>query len=194
MTGTNLAAEFSVTVRAIHQHHLDHITALGVSGAALVAIGLIGVAAIETDRHGLYQPADHGRPALIVAAWDRPPIRPDGSVAWDAVPVDLVAVRTDDPGRWWLRRGSVCLLGDHMIDYYVLGADPVRVHRDPIAWLRAGGDGVVVLEDDGYDILANLPAGLVAEDVEHGERIKARLARPFKTPPIFIAETVRTAA
>jgi len=194
MTGTNLAAEFSVAVRAIRQHHLDHLMARGITGRAMIAVGLVGVARIEVGRAGLYQPADHGLPVLILPCWDRAPVRPDGSVAWDAVPVDLVAVRTDDPGRWWLRRGAVTLLGEWLLDHALLGDDPIRVYRDPLAWLRAGGDGVVVLDDAGFDILANLPAGLVAEDVEHGQEIRARLSRPLPVPRIFVAADRRAAA
>jgi hypothetical protein len=50
------------------------------------------------------------------------------------------------PGRWALRRGRGAVLGAIPPQY--LEPEPVRVHRDVAAWLRAGCTGVVLLTRD----------------------------------------------
>jgi len=87
----------------------------------------------------------------------------------------------------------VTMLGDWQVDYAMLGDDPVHIHRDPLAWLRAGGVGLVVLADDGFDTLANLP-GLTVDYAEHGRKIRSRLSRPPSVPRIFVAADRRAAA
>jgi len=193
MSGPDLDAEFAAALAAVRQPHLDRLLALGVTGAAMIAVGLVGVARIEAGRAGLYQPVEHGRPALVLPAWDRAPIRPDGQLDYEAALVDLLAVRPADPERWWLRRGSVALLGEWQVWHASLGSEPIAVHRDPLRWLLTGGAGVVLLHDDGFDTLANLP-GLIAEDVEHGRHIKDRLSRPMRTPQIYVRSHVGRAA
>lgn len=55
----------------------------------------------------------------------------------------------------------------------------LRVHRTPDAWLRAGCDGVVILNPlSAPRWLAESPGQLIAEDIEHGREI-GRMLHPF---------------
>ena len=61
--------------------------------------------------------------------------------------------------------------------------EPLFVHETPLDWLRAGRDGVVILN---WRVAADRLAGvsLVAARVSFGQTLRARLTRP--SPKIFI--------
>lgn len=101
------------------------------------------VAPIETTSEGLFEPAEHGPHAVIVA---------DGIVAPPLVLVDeLVAFNTANPGAWWLRRGDAPILGMAAVDYARGAGEPIDLHETPWDWLRAGCDGAVIVQWDRVD-------------------------------------------
>lgn len=60
---------------------------------------------------------------------------------------DLIAYSPRNPGKWYWRRGEHGLiLGDEVLDRAELFHEPVRLYRTPWDWLRAGGDGVCLLD------------------------------------------------
>lgn len=102
--------------------------------------------------------------------------------------VDLIAYSPREPGRWFWRRGEHGLvLGDENLERAELFSEPVRVHRNPLEWLRSGGEGVCVLDGSAHtmDRLRHVGA-IIASDVEHGVELEKRLRRLTRCPPINI--------
>ena len=62
--------------------------------------------------------------------------------------VDLIALRTDDAGRWWYRLGEPGLiLGE---DRYLKAIERdmlLKVFESPVSWLRGDCGGCVLLDD-----------------------------------------------
>jgi hypothetical protein len=100
--------------------------------------------------------------------------------------VDLVAWHPAHPERWALRTGVGRCLG------YVAwwqAEKPTRVWRSPLAWLRARGDGIVLLTTDTeerHSILMQLRGGIVAEDRRHAAELRAICERPYPVPRIGV--------
>jgi hypothetical protein len=101
-------------------------------------------------------------------------------------PVDLVAWTRDHPGRVLRCLGAGVALGaDKILNpaTYFAG-EPLQIHRSPLAWLRAGCAGIVILEPDGVlERLDRLPPRvepykLLAEDIDHGRELR-RLQKPL---------------
>ena len=144
MTG-GLNGEFaSAVTRLFDDGHAKTVLNLGVPKSAICGRPpLVGVAAVEIDDDGSFQFIEYGDLALVVADGVR------GAMGWSTVD-ELVVFRTDRPGRWGVRRGDVPLLGaglnDALHDYAMTLGEPIRLYENPMSWLRAGGQGLVVLD------------------------------------------------
>lgn len=137
MTG-ELRTEFHHAVERVEQRHLDHLQALGVTGAALVQAGLVGVELIRLAGD-LYEPdPDAGSPAIVVPVRDAPTVC--GAL------VDLLAFYSGAPERWWPRLGSAPILGLEAVDLARHFDTPLSVHGSPLAWLIAECAGCVVID------------------------------------------------
>jgi hypothetical protein len=111
---------------------------------------------------------------------------PAAAVSAGAI-VDIVACHPRHPGRWALRTGVAEWLGAIPPQY--LEPDPVQIWRSPIAWLRAGARGLVILSRqpaDAYRVLASCHGDIVAEDATHAAEL-AGLDRPWPMPRIIVA-------
>ncbi|SEO42254.1 hypothetical protein SAMN04487843_101339 [Methylobacterium sp. ap11] len=126
-------------------------------------------------------PGTGAEPAYTIPARDI-----DGEV------VDVVAWHPPT-GRLSSWLGRVGLLGEDSL-WRPLGSDePLLVHRDPFAWLKASWRGVVVVHP-GLARAALLEAGtLLTTDLAHAETINALLRRQrlprilVKTPAVGVA-------
>jgi hypothetical protein len=108
-------------------------------------------------------------PAFIVIARDQ-----------FGVTDDLVAF--DGRGHLAPALGRARLLGEQMILAPRLD-EPLRIFEDVWAWLRGNRDGVVILDwESAARRLENVP--LAVDDIEFGQILRARLARP--APSIFV--------
>jgi hypothetical protein len=70
-----------------------------------------------------------------------------------------------------------------------LEPDPVPIWRSPLARLRAGFTGLVILSPvpaDRARILANCRGGIETEDGAHATELREILAHPWLTPRIII--------
>ena len=152
--------EFFSNTRGLRQPEIDWLLAQGVPALALAKdhgeIGFVIAASkvVFGDSHFDFadDDAEHGVAALIMVARDE-----NGDVA------DLVAWRPRDqliaP-----YLGAVSMLGQHNVGMPRLG-EPLLVHPEPLNWLRAARDGVVVLNPQhAWAILAD------AGDLPGGER------------------------
>ncbi len=146
MAAINLAAEFDNAYRNRSQEHRQHTAEAGITFQAMLRAGDLGVERIDASGR-LYMPSPTGFPAVILAIWSPAPPSIYCAVE-DPKTLDLIALRTDDPGRWWYRMGEpVLILGE---DRYLDAFDrdmPLRVFESPVAWLRGDCNGSVFLDD-----------------------------------------------
>ena len=127
--------------------------------------GMFGVARVRIDADGTYEPAEDGVGAIVVAVIEHNELS------------DLLAFRTTDPSRWWLRLGLAGYLGEAVVDYAAFMSMSLRLNRSPLSWLQAGCNGAVVLDwRFASSALLNVPE-IAAEDIEHGEEIERRLLK-----------------
>ena len=146
--------------------------------------GMPGLATVSkfADR---FEFAADGRPAIIVPCYDTLPdllqADPERHIAHL---IDLVAVDVDQPDQFWCRRGEALILGAVYLEIAGQEGEPVPVFHNPLAWLRAGGEGIVILDWAwAPDLL--LGFDLVAEDLELGERLENTMR-----PGIWVMEAV----
>jgi hypothetical protein len=155
----DLGEEFSAAVCSITPERLAALRAADVPD---ISLPMVGMAPIETHAGGLFDIVDDGTLAVVVpiGEWD--------GVNW--LLEDLVGFELSDPGRWWRRLGAVQILG-------TVPAEPVfplRLYDTPLAWLRVGGWGAVIV-DWRFD-----PEVLVGPIEVETCSLKARLERRIK--------------
>jgi hypothetical protein len=97
--------------------------------------------------------------------------------------IDLVAWPIADPYRFATALGHAALLGVDQVtnpaSYF--GGEPLRLHRLPLAWLRAGCRGAVLLRHGlaAVSTLARAPGRLAGEDRIHARELAAMLRGSF---------------
>ena len=173
--------EFADAVLAIEQCHLERLACVGCKGIDISRAGLVGVANIEANGDGTYQRVDHGTAAVILPARENDRI------------IDLVAFRTGEPGRFWLRAGLAAVLGYDFATMCVDLERPLPVYPTPLSWLRAGGEGLCVLNSNGWEArrLLRDAAELICqtEDLARACRDLTRQREPRDYPAInYIAQ------
>lgn len=107
--------------------------------------------------------------------------------------IDLIAwqPRTEKLASW---HGNTFCLGDlDQIDnpatYFMDGA--LRIHADPLDWLRASREGIVVLRRDfAYAHLRFCPR-IVCDDLSHAERVERWVRPPKSTVEILVADEAK---
>ncbi|MCJ2084889.1 hypothetical protein MKK88_02625 [Methylobacterium sp. E-005] len=125
-------------------------------------------------------------PGALITAFVIPAFNADG------VMTDLIAWRPRTGHIGSTERTAGWLAGG-----YVSEDEPLIVHPDPLAWLRAGRQGVVVVHEDLARPALLAQRTLQAADVDHGEALQAMLSKvrlPRIVVPAFPGETARRAA
>lgn len=173
----------------------DEIATLGDASAALAIFRAAGVsdrltltgrglggafclANIETAPDGTFTFDEAGHAAVVIAIHDE-----HGEIA------DLIAWRSDQPGRWWRRLGMATFAGESAVREAAFFRHPLKVYVSPLSWLQSGCNGAVVLDTDA-DIRAdfdNIPH-IEAETLALGEAIERQLAErtAFRQPKIQV--------
>jgi hypothetical protein len=121
-----------------------------------------------------------------------------GSVAGVIIPlrdecgdiVDLAAWNPDD-GALALWRGAASMLGAENIFAPRLG-EPLLAHETPLDWLRAGRQGVFIVDPQRAAPLLRLSEPLGVAGEAHGRRLRQDLTIP--APRIVVASNARAAA
>ena len=138
-TAPNFEAECFAANRRLTEASHDRLADAGIPKSALYhpsgLRGLFGVTLIETSGR-FFQPCSDGKGALIVPVFEYQ----------SEAPVDLLAFRLDDPGRFWLRTGDAVVLGRETVERAALFNETVIVHPTPLDWLRADCFGVCILD------------------------------------------------
>jgi hypothetical protein len=207
---TALHDEFLASLERAGEADFAALAAAGVADAALLRLpipGVVGAAPVRPLAGGLYEPAGEGAESAI-RAWIFP-TNLLGTVR-RATPEDLIAITQRPPHRWRLRRGAATVLGAHEIERRSFAPprawhkdvldgpteEPLRLWKTPLAWLKAGCRGAVVLDWRAAAVdLLGIWTPIIAEDLGHGLDVQARLSQPFPCPEIRVpAASARRAA
>lgn len=152
------------------------LPSLGAPDPIATSCGLLALAYIRREEKGRFEFAEPGGrrvfPAAIIEAFGR-----DRQTT-----VDLVAWPLDRPSDVLSMFGTCSLLGVanvYAATSYTFG-QPLRVHRTPLAWLQAGGHGVVVVNAQmaARDLL-DAPGRICGEDRRHSEQLASLVSRLF---------------
>ncbi len=147
MTARLLTTELAHTQDTLGPEWYARFCELGIPNRVTFGVRpLVGIGHIVLHSSGLFEFHDDGDLAIIV---------PEGEPevpGWAWVD-DLIAFKPESPGRWWRRRGDVDLLGASNISPWRLS--PVTIHETPLSWLRAGANGIVII-NWGLDPIARL--------------------------------------
>jgi hypothetical protein len=141
----------------------------------------IGCAPVEAEGDDQFVFADGGRLAVI-----QPVAIPVGGGDWDLV--DLIAWHPSAPRRVRSLFGNAAWLGWEAEPFDL--DRPWWVFGDPLAWLRAGGDGICLLrrERGVVERLLRTPMTLAFADADLAEWVDATLRRPVLMPEILVSE------
>jgi hypothetical protein len=173
--------------RPLWQSDLDHFASVGISGIDLANPDMVLKAGIILDDGGNtfvfehHTDTDGGRDAFIL------PVEGASGI------VDLIAF---DPETGLLARwlDQAFAINEASIWAPNLDGDPLQVWRDPIGWLKAKREGIVLLKpQQAYSYLDHLP-GVIAEDVQHGEELEKLLWTPRRKVPVFLRDAIERRA
>ena len=146
------------------------------------ACGGVYLAPIMPLPGGRFDFAPDGVEAVVCEAID-----PDGIEV-----IDLVAWSADDPARVWTAIGAAAVLGANVAANpatFAFGR-PLRLFRTPLCWLKAGCDGIAILDLDRavrWLIEADVPV-LAAEDDAHAAELHAARVRLIQGQRILVPE------
>lgn len=169
---------------------------LGVTRAAIQNAGGIGVFRVDTTGRYFGPAASGGDLVAIVPVFE---IGPDGEAAL----VDLVAFRTNDPSRTWIRTGLARALGLWYADairaatpIWRLPSDPpppvLKLYATPLSWLHAACNGACILNTVWVDYVLSGVEAVVAENALHARHLHEAL--PKRGLPKILLREERAAA
>lgn len=183
--GVDLEREFDTAVSDVRQPHLDRLQSLGVPPAAIAAVGqrhpAFGVIQAEGEANGFYQPA--GGLLHVVM-----PIYEGGSL------IDLVAWRSGEPHRWWLRTGLGWMLNADACLCSRWDGHKLALHSTPLAWLQSASGGLleaggVVVDWDSPDLAWLRGFDAIDCDTQWlGATLRRALTKPLRLPAIRSTE------
>ena len=149
----------------------DLFRALAACGLRMSRGIVWGVDFVAIDRHH-YAPEPGGKPAVVI------PHFVDGRL------LDLVAVGLHERSAW-TRLGICAALGEEALDNARYWKNTVRLHRDPIEWLRNDRTGAAIVDwRAARHALFDVPA--IACDAATAMRIERAMRVPTHTPLLAI--------
>lgn len=189
MKRPNLSAEMVDASRSLSLLHLKRLEALGVPWSYVCDLsgeGALGVLLAKEGEDETFYPHADGLPHLIL------PVVENGAL------VDLLAFRSSDPGRWFLRCGlgtALGLEGGLEPFAWLLPHEAVPVHKTPLDWLKAGRVGLCVVDWSTPDLgqLCSIPHLACSDDLL-AAWLTAALTRPTHLPKISTQEALAHAA
>jgi hypothetical protein len=161
-----------------------------IAHAGFLTVALAKFYSAETGDHTFVIDLD-GEPAAIIEA-----------LAFDSdreqVTADYVAWPLADPYAYatalGLNDGADVLGPANMVQR---GGKPLVIHRTPLEWLQAGGEGCVMLKPGSpvaCQWLARAGGPFIAQDIAHGREIRAMLGRVAARHRILVPQAEASAA
>ncbi|MDX6807171.1 hypothetical protein [Terrihabitans rhizophilus] len=107
--------------------------------------------------------------------------------AYEAV-IDLAAWRIDRPDKVARLEGRASCLGEGLLEapetYF--GGRPLSVYRDAMGWLRAAGQGVVIIDRaNAWRRFLEVPS-IAGEDTQHGLELQTLLTPPVPSCRVLV--------
>ena len=135
-----------------------------------------GVYAVPTGK--FFEPHEHGSFFVAQAVWyDMPSAHNEIE---EPLLFDIIAWHPEKPRQWYFLRGEAGLiLGEKAMFQAAILHEPLLLHSSPLAWLRSGCKGCVLLDYHGLGRLYGLK-NLICEDAAHGARIEQGMTRYHK--------------
>ena len=158
----------------LSQRDIDRFVERGVPLLALVQNGIILKHRVVFDENGRFEFARHQESEDAVVAFVFPAFNIFGDVA------DLVAWLPQSGQATWLWR--VGMVGEEQLMAPRFG--PLPVHADMMDWLRAGRDGVAIVDAVQAAPLLRECGSLVVSTTEFGQRLRKLLLQP--APDILV--------
>ncbi len=190
----DVRAEFSTAVNAFDKGSLNAlVNRYGVPSKTRFYLpgSAIGFARIETDGD-LYQPADEGQGALVMAT----AIMTGGEFE------DLIAFRPSDPDRWFLRTGMGRWLGEFEIGRRLVTApvhidppallspgrtdDELHIFATPMDWLRNNADGACPLVPSAVGDLLHVQTPIAYDSLKHRRLIEKQMTFQGALPKAYL--------
>ncbi len=178
-----LFREYAAAVRRIEGQHLDRLMSLGAPWSFWDNCGAPGVGSIRPRGENYFKFADNGRSVVVLPIYD------SETPAWAPLErrfeglLDLLAFDPKQPDCWWLRRGQALLLGSIYVGLVLEESCTLPIYSNPLSWLRAEGEGLMILDWEMAPALLCDVGEFLVEDVETGNRIEAALR-----PEIWVME------
>lgn len=142
-----------------------------------------------------WQQQDDGRRTFSFAQEGPFPIG-DPAIVFDVIGedgetvVDLCAWDIENPWRFGTALGAADFLGEYQLSAGCGPEDVLRVHRTPLAWMKAGCEGVVILRPDYSPEPFSWWWGRIAgEDEDHANELAKVLCRPPVSPEMICYAT-----
>lgn len=178
-----IEAEMHKAVSAVTGRHLAAMERLGCTAPAIAAIGAVqapfGVLRCDMRGKQFFEPTSepYGVDAVIM------PVMDEGTT------IDLIAWRSLRPGAWLRRNGQGWALGVDLIQEPPLwdGFKEITLHATPLDWLRAGGQGAVILDWHAVSLIRKLDKfdTIICEDAVVRKRLDSILSLPAHKPKII---------
>ena len=140
--------------------------------------GPIGTATIETHALDIFSFAEVGTKAIIFPVYF-------GSN--DSEITDVIACLQSDPSRWFTHCHTGHPLGDDQLFAAEHCQKPIVLHRRPLDWFAARGEGVFITDwKMSGPALRSVPH-IITDDPAFGREVEKRLTMPVRTcPPIRV--------
>lgn len=180
---------FVETVNAVGPSHRDWLIDRGVSrGTVWNGPACAGVARIETSGR-IFEINPDGHPAVIVPISDNYDID-----SFEDGLVDFLAFLPSNPLRWFALRDSSPVLNAGAVTKATILEKPLLIWRDPLSWLRADREGVVILDWRGdLRIWLSGASRIWCQDALTEQRLRKAFHLPVVIPEIRHGE-VKNAA
>jgi hypothetical protein len=97
----------------------------------------------------------------------------------DPALIDMVIFDPARPSHWKAQYGDGAFLGEEAYREALFDRRALPIYRDPMGWLRSGGQGVFPLDPVrfGLAVIGHPSLELVTEDLEHGRELKRLVER-----------------
>lgn len=183
----DLYVELRDAAMSVSAADLTYLRRLGAINDGVIEMGLrhhqLGLMRVAEAGDGLFYPSPDGARRLVVPVYE-------GSEL-----LDLVAFSTTSPDHWLLRTGFGLALGLFEGWEPHRWADSVHLYRTPLDWLRAGGDGLCVVDWSAPEIyMLNDLRQITVNDHHVRQQLINALQRPLRIMPISLVEETRLAA